>query len=183
MLSRGFAEGEALREHGKVEVPLPDDDPAVFTILMDVIHGKSRRVPRTVRLEQLAHLAAAVDKYQLQESVEVYSDAWVAAFNNRDGTFSTTSDEKLMMWLSISWVFRKADNFAYLTSRLIHCPNWDHLKTLTKVPGTDHELPIPAPVLGAYVEPFLLPKTDFPQHKLNHVEKDRFLVSIPALKP
>ncbi|KAL2071695.1 hypothetical protein VTL71DRAFT_12930 [Oculimacula yallundae] len=82
MLGRGFAEGEALRENGQVEIPLPEDDPVVFATLMNIIYGKSCLVPRKVDVTQLAHLAATVDKYQFQEAVGFHSDAWIANSKN-----------------------------------------------------------------------------------------------------
>lgn len=83
MLTHSFREGEELRANGKVEIPLPDEDDLAFAVLMDVIHGKSRKVPREVEFDFLVDLALLVDKYQMQEPVAVYSDAWVDALKDR----------------------------------------------------------------------------------------------------
>ncbi|KAH7350765.1 hypothetical protein BKA65DRAFT_498940 [Rhexocercosporidium sp. MPI-PUGE-AT-0058] len=65
ILSHGFAKGEALQNNGEAEIPLPNDDPTTFTVLLDVIHGRGRRVPRDLDLKTLALVQVAVDKYQL----------------------------------------------------------------------------------------------------------------------
>ena len=75
MLQRStFKEGTKLSSAGKVEVPLPDDNPTAFIIVLDVIHGRNKRVPRKMDLEMLARISVIVDKYQMAEAVESYSD-------------------------------------------------------------------------------------------------------------
>lgn len=57
MLQRGFQEGEELRANGNVEILSPDDDPKAFTILIDIVHGRSRKVSRTVSFPLLVNLS------------------------------------------------------------------------------------------------------------------------------
>lgn len=78
MLTHPFQEVDALRNHGKVDIQLPEDDPVVFTIILDIIHGRGKRVPRVVPLPLLSRIAAAVDKYQLQEPGAVFADTWLS---------------------------------------------------------------------------------------------------------
>ncbi|RAL60359.1 hypothetical protein DID88_000135 [Monilinia fructigena] len=55
-----FKDGYATKAHGKVEVPLPDDDPDAMRILVDIVHS------------------VLVDKYRLHEAVQIYSDMWIS---------------------------------------------------------------------------------------------------------
>ena len=71
MLNGHFMEGRLLAEMGMVEVPLPDDDPTAFTILLDIIHGRGSRVPRKLNLTLLTDIAVLVDKYRLHEVVSI----------------------------------------------------------------------------------------------------------------
>src|SRR3954466_2087820 len=65
MLKRSvFKEGIDLAAGGTVEIPLPDDNPAAFGILLWMIHGKFSQVQRKVDLKLLAKIAILVDKYQ-----------------------------------------------------------------------------------------------------------------------
>jgi hypothetical protein len=115
MLQAHFKEGQTLRSDGFLELPLPDDDPIAFCILLDIIHGHTRKVPRTVDMNMLADIAILVDKYQLQEVVEVFSDGWIKSLEPQ---VPTKSSEDLIVWLCISWVFGCADQFKKMTQIL-----------------------------------------------------------------
>lgn len=43
-----FKEGQTLQAAGKLEVSLPDDDPVALVVLLNIIHGQTRKVPRRV---------------------------------------------------------------------------------------------------------------------------------------
>jgi len=60
-----------------VEVDLPDDDEALMVIVLNIIHGRNRLVPKEVGLELLTKLAVLVDKYQMVEAIEWCSDTWI----------------------------------------------------------------------------------------------------------
>ncbi|KAK0108249.1 hypothetical protein ONS95_003067 [Cadophora gregata] len=152
MLGHGFKEGEAFRADGKVEIPLPDDDAAAMTILLAIMHGRGRRVPREVSLPQLALLSIVIDKYQAQEIAEIYTDIWINRLSNKFDhiLFDYESDSSIvLMWLTISWVFLKADLFQRATKFLIREDEWFEFDTEVKVPGTDHILHLPIVALDA----------------------------------
>ncbi|RFU27529.1 hypothetical protein B7463_g8814, partial [Scytalidium lignicola] len=102
MLQDRFKEGRELRSKGFLELPLPDDDPATFSILLDIIHGRTRKVPRKVTFNELTVITILVDKYQLQEVVEPYSENWINRL--RPKVLNYFNDD-LTVWLSIFWVF------------------------------------------------------------------------------
>jgi len=74
MLGPGFEEGQRLRIEGSTELALGDDDPDAFEILLNIIHGLTRKVPRSVTLDMLTKLAVLINYYQMHEAVELFSD-------------------------------------------------------------------------------------------------------------
>ncbi|KAK3081788.1 hypothetical protein LTS18_002708, partial [Coniosporium uncinatum] len=57
MLKGKWMEADTLRKNGCVEVEVEDVDADALVILMKIIHGKTRTVPRAVTLEMLAKIA------------------------------------------------------------------------------------------------------------------------------
>ena len=144
MLSEEFKEGGTLRKFGSLEVPLLDDDPAALIILLNIIHGHSRKVPRRFDLPMLAKLAMLIDYYQLYEVVEVYSDFWMTCLENMWVKFLTkmSKPRELLQSLCVCWVFKSPDGFAKVTKRISR-----------KFEGTISEshtrdLPIPDAIIG-----------------------------------
>lgn len=110
----GFLECRHLKAYGTVEVSLPDDDVEALTILLHIIHGRTKEVPTKVSLELLNKIAVVVDKYRLQDGVGFFSDSWVDDVK-RKYPILHKSDNYLIKWLGISWVFRKKDLFNQAT--------------------------------------------------------------------
>lgn len=46
-------------------------------VVMNIIHGRSRQVPKEVTLEFLAELSVIVDYYQCHEAMDMYGDRWL----------------------------------------------------------------------------------------------------------
>lgn len=133
-----FKEGDDLRSSGQVKVPLPDDDPAALRILLDIVHGRVRQVPRHVNLKTMTELSVLVDKYQMLEVVELYVEMWMSTLKTSVPMFFTAD---LLPWLSISWVFGLADIFKQI-SRIA-------MRGSTDLFGAhESHLPIPQPVFG-----------------------------------
>ncbi|KAK0108250.1 hypothetical protein ONS95_003068 [Cadophora gregata] len=112
MLKHCFMEGITLRATGKVEVPLPDDDPVAFALLMDIIHGTRGRAPPQMDTLFLTTLAILVDKYRLQLCIATSSDVWVDSLRHE---IPQTLTPDLLHWLCISWVFRRPIEFNMVT--------------------------------------------------------------------
>lgn len=112
MLQAGFKEGQTLRDEGKVEISLPDDNPDSFELLMNVAHNRTRRVPRRIEMRQLTGLSILVDKYQMAECLELVLDIYMPHLRQSipDGFSSDLSP-----WLSITWIFGLAADFKQLT--------------------------------------------------------------------
>lgn len=154
MLTSSFSEGETLRNTGRVEIPLPDDDTTVFTIILDIIHGRGKRVPRVVPLRLLALLSTAIDKYQLQEPIAIFSDMWI-----QEASEEITSENRiqLLLWLSIPWVFHDTERFRRATELVLrHSDSEDLLADLASENLSQELLPIPQTVLGNPIPKFIL---------------------------
>ncbi|TVY46830.1 hypothetical protein LOCC1_G003392 [Lachnellula occidentalis] len=114
LLQPSFKEGETLRSIGKVEIPLPDDDPIAFRILMIILHAQNHSVPRQVDLSLLTSIAVLVDKYELHNSVGIFADMWISALKQATEMPESFSQD-LVSWICITWVFRKSTEFNHVT--------------------------------------------------------------------
>jgi hypothetical protein len=112
-----FKEGRKLGSAGKVEVPLPDDNPDQFQVVLDIIHGRNRRVGREIDLDSLTAISIVVDKYQMAEAVESFLDGWIEGLRKGLPTKYITDKEiqDVHRWLGISWVFGKEEEFKEMT--------------------------------------------------------------------
>ncbi|CAG8978376.1 hypothetical protein HYALB_00010395 [Hymenoscyphus albidus] len=61
-------EVKALRRNGSVKIPLPDDDPAAFTILMNIVHAKNKAISSQIDLPLVTQFTILVDKYEMHEA-------------------------------------------------------------------------------------------------------------------
>ncbi|KAK2604920.1 hypothetical protein N8I77_007811 [Diaporthe amygdali] len=104
---------------GRVHITLGGYDPKAVIVVLDAVHGRGRKVPRSVDLELLAKIAVFVDTFKFHEAVEVYAERW---FERLEGALPTTYGRDLVLWIYISYVFRqhevfkKASNVAILQS-------------------------------------------------------------------
>jgi len=140
MLGPNFEEGQRLRIEGSTDIALGDDDPDAFEILLNIIHGLTRRVPRSVSLDMLTKIAVLVNYYQMHEVVELFSDTWINTLA-REGLPQSYSTETIK-WLLISWVFHKPMEFQAV-SRVIELGCDETLED-----DFDESVPIPPHILG-----------------------------------
>ncbi|EAS35997.3 uncharacterized protein CIMG_01351 [Coccidioides immitis RS] len=137
MLQRKFSESNTLQLTGSVEIPLPDDDPDAMLILLKIIHGHMRKVPLRVDLITLVQLAILIDKYDVHEVVELFSNFW---FDNLKSTIPEKYTDDIPAWICICWVFDRPNEFRK-TTRLA-------LREGKQAVPSD-ELPIPQSVVEA----------------------------------
>lgn len=62
---------EAKKVHGQFKVDASEWDTQALSIVLNLVHGRHRRTPKTATLESLANIAAIVDYYEFHEAVEV----------------------------------------------------------------------------------------------------------------
>ncbi|CAG8978375.1 hypothetical protein HYALB_00010394, partial [Hymenoscyphus albidus] len=113
MLRQNFQEGNELSLNGTVTINLPEDNPAAFEILMNIIHAKNRSIPKKVTLQMLAELAILVDKYRMHESTGFLADMWIAELEE---DIPHKMCEDLMLWMAITYVFRHEEHFEDVTA-------------------------------------------------------------------
>lgn len=148
-----FKEGATLHSKGSVDIELPDDDPDAFAILLDILHGRTREVPRKVSLLTLTQLAILVNKYEMLIAVEIFSNMWIRRLSKR-GLPDNYSffREDVVSWLFISWVFEKPKIFKSMTGLIIQQASHILLDQ-----DLESDLPIPHTLLGTSLYPqFLL---------------------------
>ncbi|KAK8103650.1 uncharacterized protein PG998_010683 [Apiospora kogelbergensis] len=93
-------------------------DPDALLILMNIIHGRHRTVPRRIELERLAKIAVLVDYYGCHEVVDIFMSVWNACFK---GKFPVEYNQKLVLWMAISWISSRANIFKMMTRNAIKC--------------------------------------------------------------
>ncbi|RDL37621.1 uncharacterized protein BP5553_05054 [Venustampulla echinocandica] len=115
LLSGNFDEAVTLRATGHVTIQL-SGDPETLVILLNIIHGATRKVPRQVNLDLLRKLAVLVKDFKMLESVEFFSDTWIDKLKG-DGMPQSYSDDVIQL-LFVFLVFDREDEFKNMT-RLI----------------------------------------------------------------
>lgn len=106
-------------DDGRIHLTLPSQqDPAAVIIVMDAIHGRSRKVPRSLdSIEALAKVAAVVDALRCGEAVEIYAERWFAALldETQEGGLPDSYGRELMLWIYAAYVFRQTEVFRQAT--------------------------------------------------------------------
>ncbi|KAF7863207.1 hypothetical protein EAF04_007290 [Stromatinia cepivora] len=141
MLRGNFQEGLKLKETGKIEIPLPDDDSAAWKILLNIIHGRYMAIPLQLKLQVITQIAVLVDKYRMHEVVYLFFPTWRKAMD-----YPPTRWEDIISWICISWVFELREEFRELTQKV----QLDCVKTFEstiRLYNLDN-LPIPQVVIG-----------------------------------
>jgi hypothetical protein len=95
---------EALQSDGRIHIHLAGHDPKAVTIVMNIIHGRGRRVPKSVDLETLAKIALFVDAFQCYDAVEAYADRWVGRLEN---SLPSECSRDLVLWIFVAYVFHQ----------------------------------------------------------------------------
>ena len=146
MLQGPWKEAENVRTSGFVSVDEEDLDVDALVIVMNIVHGRTRSVPRKIDLETLAKIAVIVDKFECAEAVEVFTDMWIAHLKN---VIPSLYSRDTMLWICISWVFRQPNVFQLATSAALK-----HSTGPVQYLG----LPIPSSVIGKLISTTLLVK-------------------------
>jgi hypothetical protein len=113
MLEGAWMEQNTLKSQGFLVIEEKDWDNEALLILMNIMHGKNRSVPKKISLEMLGRIAVLVDYYECYEVVEIFSDMWIAHLKEE---LPETYSRKLVLWICISWVFRQPAEFKMATS-------------------------------------------------------------------
>ncbi|KAK3309386.1 uncharacterized protein B0T15DRAFT_405605 [Chaetomium strumarium] len=109
-----FGGSKAARQSdGRVHLKLAEQfDPQAVCIVMDAIHGRGSKVPKSVDVETLAQVALLVDRFHVFDAVEVYAERWISKLED---TIPRAYNRDLVLWLYISYVFRHSGIFKVVT--------------------------------------------------------------------
>jgi hypothetical protein len=87
-------------------------DEEAFVLVMDVIHGHNREVPKKLGVELFCKVAVIVDYYGCHEAIEPFSTLWFAASMHE---LPSSYGVNCILWICISWVFAHAQHFERMT--------------------------------------------------------------------
>ncbi|KAI1283499.1 hypothetical protein F5Y07DRAFT_155014 [Xylaria sp. FL0933] len=80
-------------------------DKEAFVIVMQILHGRNRPIPRRLDLEMLAKVAVIVDYYNCHESVEPFAEIWHNGIDIPWSKALNIINQDLIIYLFVSWVF------------------------------------------------------------------------------
>jgi hypothetical protein len=138
MLSGNSNEAVTLRSKGHVSIPLSGDLDAMI-ILLNIVHGISRKVPRQVNLEVLSKLAVLVSILGMLDAVQFFSDTWINNFESEG--LPQSYNENVLPLLFIFWVFDRPSEFRNMT-------RFAQRECDEKVDEDAQEVPIPHSIIG-----------------------------------
>jgi hypothetical protein len=143
MLNGEWKESNTFQSDGCVRIEISDWDIDAIQLLMDIIHGRTRKVPQAISLEMLAKIAVLVDYYDCLEVVEIISRIWIQKLKS---TVPGVHSRDLVLWLCISWVFQKSETFQNATM-VVMMHSTGPLKTM--------DLPIPERIVRKSIQNLL----------------------------
>jgi hypothetical protein len=118
-------------------VPLPDDNFDAMLLLLAIVHGRTRAVPRIIDKDLFVDIAVLIDKYGMDECTQVFTDMWF-----RDLWYQPKeAAPHLIDWIFLCLVFKHASEFEQLTREAIF------QSTLI---FEDNQLPLPQWVASEY---------------------------------
>ncbi|KAK4464678.1 hypothetical protein QBC42DRAFT_263059 [Cladorrhinum samala] len=133
MLSNSSGWSEAQKDGaGLYQIEAEGWDETAFTIVLDVLHCRYRKVPQTVELEMLAKIAVVVDYYQVHEAMVLASRTWLGSLKAAE-LQPTNLNRELCLWLTVASVFTEAEMFKSLT-RVAMMQSWAGMKFPADLP-------------------------------------------------
>jgi hypothetical protein len=147
MIKGSFQESQP-NDKGFLELRASDWNTRALLVLLDIIHGHHRQVPRKLDLDTIAQIGFLVDYYDCLEIVQVFFDHWDVHLHdwwkygwlNVDQTSITSFGEAESLFLFIALTFQSPVVFKNLTVSAI-------LRTAGLI---ETHLPIPSQILGMY---------------------------------
>lgn len=136
----GFTESVRNEIDGFFHVQASDWDPEAFLIVLQILHGRNKQVPRKVSLDMLAKIAILEDYYTFGESLDIFTEMWIQELMKV--SIPKVYCRDLVLWIWVAWLFDKDQQFKQATTVAI--------KQSTEALRTLH-LPIPAILSGTFI--------------------------------
>lgn len=138
LLSGNTTEAAILRAKGHVTIPM-SADLDLMIIILNIVHGASRKVPRQIALDELSKLAVLVCSMGMVETVQFFSDTWIDSLEKT--VVPKTYNPNVVPLLFVFWAFDRAEEFKKMT-RLAQRECDENLD------GHLKDLPIPHKIIG-----------------------------------
>ncbi|EKJ72064.1 hypothetical protein FPSE_07754 [Fusarium pseudograminearum CS3096] len=136
MLTGPFIEGNA-DSSGVRRITASDWDPQAFYIVLSIMHGYHRDVPRSISFDLLVKVAMIANYYDCLESVEVYTDMWLKTFESE---LPEVYGRDCILYLFLSWVFSRPIMFQRMTQLALR-----HSQKVIEA----EDFPLPADIIEA----------------------------------
>jgi hypothetical protein len=131
---KGCYEESRKNSQGLYEITAEEWDAEALLVVLDLIHGHNKSVPRSVSTNTLERIAIIVDYYRCHESMQFAADLWISSPTIR---YPVDFGEHSVTWLFIAWVFSWREVFEAMT-----------LVSITMSEGLiETDLPIPISIL------------------------------------
>lgn len=152
MFTGKFQEAVTLQT-GSLDLALHEDPPESLIILLNIIHGRTRMIPRLVNINTLTEIAILIDKYQFREIMGLITDTWFEKLQlgSPEGVTETFHQ------IYLAWMFRQEGKLRNLTESTIW--QYGHEFRFCQVGWEERRVPVwvahfPDPILGEYMNLF-----------------------------
>ena len=131
MLKPGnYQEGVSLAREKYLEISLPDDNIEAMTVICNILHLQSQKVPiETITSDLLDNIATIIDKYDFARAIQPWPGIWFQQ-ENIQSELNQVDDlqvETLPKWVHICFHLGYPRHFNIFTSALITRMSHDDL--------------------------------------------------------
>ncbi|KAI4936739.1 uncharacterized protein J4E92_001463 [Alternaria infectoria] len=133
----GFAESVRNEADGLYHITAHDWDAEAFLVVLRIVHGRNKLIPRKQSLEMLAKIAVLEDYYNFGETLETFTEMWIQELTKTPIPIHQMHGRDLVLWIWVAWVFDMEQQFRNTTATSIR-------QITESFPTLD--LPIPARV-------------------------------------
>ncbi|KAK4453508.1 hypothetical protein QBC34DRAFT_376408 [Podospora aff. communis PSN243] len=116
-LTGGWAESSTVNGSGHREIAAQDWDVKAFRIVMDIVHGRTKLLPRAVSVELLCKIAVVVDYYQLRDAAHFFLRSWAGLLDYYKDVATSRNGVRrnLVMWIFIAHMVENRQLFKQVT--------------------------------------------------------------------
>lgn len=109
-LKSPWKEHNDVAEDGSCIVWAQEWNEQALLIVMNIIHGRSKQVPRSVDLQLMARIAVIIDRCACHEATWFFHKTWIGNYFRRRPNASGERGRDLILWLFVTITF--------------YCPSW-----------------------------------------------------------
>ncbi|USP81652.1 hypothetical protein yc1106_08926 [Curvularia clavata] len=111
---RNFKEGIPNENDGRYHVSCKDWNEEAFLILLNALHFRTRRVPRSLPLDMLAKVAQLIEYYRCLEAIEIWTNMWIENLK-KSTPIPEDFSQDLMRWMYVASIFELPEEFTRTT--------------------------------------------------------------------